>query len=56
MEDGDDGVVLRSALQGFVGVSAEGLVADRIDGAFSSLPILALSKQSRILVRAACDS
>ena len=41
LEDSDDGVVLRSALQDFVDVSAEGLVADRIDGAWELLAVIA---------------
>ena len=56
LKDGDDGMMLWRALQSLVDVSAEGLVADCINGAFSSLPILALSKRSRIPVRAACGS
>ena len=41
LEDRDDGVMLRSALQCFVDVSAEGLVAGRIDGACELLAVVA---------------
>ena len=46
LENRDDGVMLRSALQCFVDVSAEGLVADRIDGACELLAVVAQTDEA----------